>query len=414
MSVNAALRPAVILAMGLATMAPVALAPHTATAQEPPARQGERCVCVVGLPDREGEQRECSCADWSGLFDEERMKEAMVRMHQALERTRGELDEERMREAMARMEEALERARADFDPEGMRARMVDLEEVLERARAGIDPERMRAGMAHMEEALDRARAHMQELRLDTIRIMRSMAPQPRIGLEFSPAPAEGVPGGVRLTGVTRGSAAADQGLRAGDVIVEMNGHDLSRPLPGERLEGDDSPPAQRLSRIASELTEGDTVRVVYLRDGERRTAALEVRMLSPLGRVVIRGAQGMGPGVRGDTILVWPWGGEHPRFEVRFPEPLRPGTDALGLRLMDLNPELGAYFGRDEGVLILEVEDGSPLALRSGDVLLRVDGRVVEDSRHARSILRSYRSGERIRAQVLRQGREVDVEGRVP
>jgi S1-C subfamily serine protease len=268
----------------------------------------------------------------------------------------------------------------------------------------------RPGIVHLEEALERARAQLQELRMDTIRVIRSMAPQPRIGLEFSPAPVEGVPGGVRLTGVTRGSAAADRGLRAGDVIVEMNGHDLSRPLPGERLEGDDSPAAHRLSKIASELDEGDTVRVVYLRDGERRTAELDVRLLSPFGSVVVRGVE---PWLRGDTILVWPRGGQQPRFEMNFPDMFRPGTGALGVRLMDLSPELGAYFGRDEGVLILEVDDDAPLALRPGDVLLRVDGREVEDTRHAHSILRSYRSGEPIRVEVLRQGREIGVEGTV-
>lgn len=113
-------------------------------------------------------------------------------------------------------------------------------------------------------------------------------------------------------------------------------------------------------------------------------------------------------GERRDTILIWP---PSPRFE--FPRDLSPLLlRPFGIRLMDLNEELGAYFGRDEGVLVLEVVEDAPLPLRGGDVILAIHGREVRDAAHARDILRSYRSGEEIGLRVLRRGEAVTVEGR--
>lgn len=306
-------------------------------------------------------------------------------------------------------------------PEREKDPLARAEEALERARAAVDEERIREAMARAEVGLERARRELERMRLDTIRVfregfLRAFAPTPLLGLQFGTEAGDDHPGGVRLSGVVPGSAAEEAGLRSGDVVVEVNGHDLSRPLPDEELdEGAGSPASQRLRALTGDLEEGDTVRIVYHRDGDRRTASLEARRLAPWRSVTMRGFgpegwEGRAFRFEGDTILVWP---------PRAPSPpgvWGPSTASarFGLRLMDLNPDLGAYFDREEGVLVLEVRDDAPLELRAGDVILRIDGREVEDARHATAILQSYRSGEELRVEVLRRGRTERVEGRVP
>ena len=58
----------------------------------------------------------------------------------------------------------------------------------------------------------------------------------------------------------------------------------------------------------------------------------------------------------------------------------------LGVRLIDITPELRAYFGapRDAGVLVASVEPESPAAksgLSVGDVIVKMDGERTESSR---------------------------------
>jgi membrane-associated protease RseP (regulator of RpoE activity) len=83
-----------------------------------------------------------------------------------------------------------------------------------------------------------------------------------------------------------------------------------------------------------------------------------------------------------------------------------------GVEFVALNPELGSYFGTDEGALVAEVEDGSELGLRPGDVLLAVDGREVTDPSQARRILASYNDEEEMRLRIRRQGSDMEVLGR--
>ena len=83
-----------------------------------------------------------------------------------------------------------------------------------------------------------------------------------------------------------------------------------------------------------------------------------------------------------------------------------------GVEMVDLNPGLGSYFGTDEGVLVTEVHEGSTLGLQAGDVLLAIDGRVIEDRDEAFRVLRSYELDDELRLRVRRDDREVEVLGR--
>ena len=85
-----------------------------------------------------------------------------------------------------------------------------------------------------------------------------------------------------------------------------------------------------------------------------------------------------------------------------------------GVELVELNPELGTYFGVERGVLVMEVDEDSTLGLVPGDVILEVGDREVETVRRARRLIRSYEAGEPIRMTVVRRGDELVTEGFMP
>ncbi len=71
------------------------------------------------------------------------------------------------------------------------------------------------------------------------------------------------PGGVRITGVRSGSAAEEAGLQGGDIIVQIGEHEV--------------PDLMGLQQALMALKAGDTVTIVFMRDGERKetTATLK-------------------------------------------------------------------------------------------------------------------------------------------
>ncbi|WP_191480168.1 S1C family serine protease [Nocardioides ochotonae] len=68
--------------------------------------------------------------------------------------------------------------------------------------------------------------------------------------------------GAQVREVTRGSAAAEAGLESGDVIVKLDGHQITS--------------ADSLIATVRSYRPGDTVSVTFRRDGEERTADLEL------------------------------------------------------------------------------------------------------------------------------------------
>jgi len=89
------------------------------------------------------------------------------------------------------------------------------------------------------------------------------------------------------------------------------------------------------------------------------------------------------------------------------------GRTVQGLELRDMNPDLAPYFSTERGVLVLDLDEDRGMGLKPGDVILAVGDRDVEAVRDVRRILASYESGERVTFQVMRQGRQIQVEGRM-
>ena len=79
----------------------------------------------------------------------------------------------------------------------------------------------------------------------------------------------------------------------------------------------------------------------------------------------------------------------------------------IGIRLMDLNPELRAHFGapRDAGVMVSEVDADSPAAkagVAVGDIITSADGQKVGSPGDLSRAVRGKKKGETIRLDVSR------------
>ena len=81
-------------------------------------------------------------------------------------------------------------------------------------------------------------------------------------------------------------------------------------------------------------------------------------------------------------------------------------TDDQGRRL--------TIFGTEKGLLVVRAPGDSAYQLQDGDVLMGIDGRVPEGPGHAFRILRSYQPGEKLKLDVLRNRKRVEVSITMP
>lgn len=200
--------------------------------------------------------------------------------------------------------------------------------------------------------------------------------------------------GARVLRVSPGGPAEEAGLRGGDVIVSLDGKSVAG--------GDNA------GRAVVEHMRGvkpdQKLKVRVLRDGKNKDFVVVARPMMHENRIFEMrgpemGATGhMGPmGAMGAMPMV-----QHLRgfFHGEFG----------GMELAKLTPKLGAYFGTNEGVLVVQAPEKSDVfKLEDGDVIQSIDGRKPDDGTHAMRILRSYRSGEKVTLNVLRQRKPVSL-----
>jgi S1-C subfamily serine protease len=206
--------------------------------------------------------------------------------------------------------------------------------------------------------------------------------------------------GARIADVVDGSPAAEAGLLTGDVIMTWNGTSLAS--------GPGRDPGQRLLRLARRLEPGDTVKLEYRRGTETRSASVVAEDRGPhvmafpdMGRLE-RHFEGMGR--QFDRM------GRRFGREFDFHMHRRHG----GLELVELNPDLGDYFGTAEGLLVVRAPADSGVPLKSGDVIMAIDGRKPQSAGHAHRILGSYEGGEKAKVEVLRKRKRTTLEWTVP
>lgn len=194
--------------------------------------------------------------------------------------------------------------------------------------------------------------------------------------------------GVAVERVYENSPAAKAGLQKGDVIVRFGGDAVSS--------------SRKLQRLIGEVAPDHNVTVTVIRGGK------EVDIKATVGRreavAVFDG--GFGPMAPGE-------GGS---FEFRVPRiegfpPMGEGNverrvivrsgdrRVIGVGVAPLTPQLGAYFGVNDGkgLLVNEVRENSPAAkagIKAGDVIVQADGSGVSENEQLVDALNAKKEGE--------------------
>jgi S1-C subfamily serine protease len=91
-----------------------------------------------------------------------------------------------------------------------------------------------------------------------------------------------------------------------------------------------------------------------------------------------------------------------------------PGRGFRSLELVSMTPKLGQYFGTDKGLLVVRAPEGAAGKLEEGDVIMTIGGRTPENPRHAFRILGSYQPSEKVKVEVLRQRKRMNLDVDVP
>ena len=192
--------------------------------------------------------------------------------------------------------------------------------------------------------------------------------------------------GVEVMGVSPAGPAESAGLKAGDVIVAVDGKTLRKT--------DGQTPSRQLVTHLRSVQPGQKVTVDYLRDGKKLAATVTTSAAEP---PMLRALREHMPMLEGMTLP--------PEVEGMFKHG---GRGFRSLELVPLTARLGQYFGTDKGLLVVKAPAATGNAgLEEGDVILTIGGRAPENARHAFRILGSYEPSEKVRVEVLRQRKRV-------
>jgi predicted metalloprotease with PDZ domain len=208
-----------------------------------------------------------------------------------------------------------------------------------------------------------------------------------IGVQLDPASGKE---GARVLSVSPGGPAAEAGIRAGDVIVAVNGTGVT----GEGA-------SRQVVKILRDVKPDDKLNVRVLRDGKTRDFTVTARP---------------GPGVMAFQRAIPPQLPDMPDMPVmpHFNSLFMVQGPLSNMELATLTPQLGKYFGTDKGVLVVRAPPDGALKLEDGDVILAIDGREPTSGSHATRILGSYQPGEKVTLRIVRQHKTVDLETVVP
>ncbi len=178
--------------------------------------------------------------------------------------------------------------------------------------------------------------------------------------------------GALVRSVEENTPADSAGIKDGDIITEYNGKKIAE--------------ASDLMEAVRETKPGTVVQLTVMRNKEKTS---------------LKATIGTRPHEREMSIFRMP----------RSPHPpqMIGGSSSYGLSLLELNQQLGDYFGAPggKGVLVQRVRrdsEAEKAGFKAGDVIIRVGKETIADVGDIREALSDYKEGEKADVEVLRKG----------
>ena len=233
------------------------------------------------------------------------------------------------------------------------------------------------------------------------------------------------PHGLRVDAVTPGGPAEKAGLKHGDVITSVDGKPVAKG-------GGNS-----LSWPLHDLKVDQQVKLGFERDGKHSEITVKAERREPFNLAFTFDPDQL----KLDKLEELGHQMASPEYQARIQHQVERATHQAemaatraaekaqhamehinfnfmspwwGLNLANLNADLGSYFGTDKGVLVLSTDSDSLKQLKSGDVLLDVDGSKVERPEDALRLLREKPAGSDVKVQVLRQHKPLTLTMKTP
>ena len=168
--------------------------------------------------------------------------------------------------------------------------------------------------------------------------------------------------GVFVADVFEGDPADNAGIQPKDIILEVNGEKIST--------------SRQLTGIIAKIPVNDSAKIKILRNGKEKTIKVKIAK-RPEERLAAR---------------------------ERAPEQ----TEAFGIRVSDLTPEISQRFSIDEtgGVVVTQVASGSKgdeADVRVGDIIKEINRRPVNNTSEYKSILGQIAPGESVNLFIRRK-----------
>lgn len=235
-----------------------------------------------------------------------------------------------------------------------------------------------------------------------------VVPLPRSMLGVSIDSTSGRRDGALVQQVSPGGAAAEAGIRSGDLIVSLAGTDLTS----------DSNPGRALIDKMGQVAPDTKVQVGVMRDGKRMNFDVTTRAPTAVPEMghLLEQSRVLSDNIRnnvGNRLRI-----VSPEAGVMRVEPLGVMLGEAGrlggMEFATISERLGGYFGVKSGVLVVRAGADAPFSLQDGDVILSVDGRTPTNAQHVGRILRSYQPGEKVKLRVQRDRKTLDLDVAAP
>jgi len=199
---------------------------------------------------------------------------------------------------------------------------------------------------------------------------------------------ENGPDGAKIGEVSPGSAAEKAGLKQGDLITKVDDITIDGP--------------ESLSDAIGRYKPDDKVTITFTRDGRQQKAT------AVLGKGKNMTVYGFNTTPDADFYRQFrdlvPRGNYNYNFKYNIE-----GSPRLGIHAQDTED--------GKGVKVLEVDDesaASKAGLKEGDIITRFDGKDVNSATDLAQIARESRTKPSVHVNVLRGGKSMDLEIRIP